>query len=61
MTTALFHLRTVQLGISLSELDLLTIGMVNDMYAEAANDKDGEYARLATPCQVLWCHRQFQW
>ena len=48
MTTALFHLRTVQLGISLSELDLLTIGMVNDMYAEAANDKDGEYARLAT-------------
>ncbi len=48
MTTALFHLRTVQLGISLSELDLLTIGMVNDMYAEAANDKDGKYARLAT-------------
>ena len=48
MTTALFHLRTVQLGISLSELDLLTIGMVNDMYAEAANDTDGKYARLAT-------------
>lgn len=46
MTTALFHLRAVQLGLSLSELDLLTIGMVNDMYAEYSND-GVDYAVLA--------------
>lgn len=31
MTTALFMLRCVQLGISIRDLDLLTIGVVNDM------------------------------
>ena len=39
MTTPLFLLRCVQLGIHISELDLLTIGMVNDMYAESGNDE----------------------
>ena len=34
MTTPLFLLRCVQLGISIQDLDLLTIGLVNDMYAE---------------------------
>ena len=48
MTTALFLLRAVQVGISLSDLDLLTIGMLNDIYAEAYNDQEGEYAQLAT-------------
>ena len=48
MTTALLHLRAVQLGISLRDLDLLTIGMLNDMYAEALNDRYGSYAQLAT-------------
>ena len=38
MTTPLFLLRCVQLGISIRDLDLLTIGMVNDMYAENSND-----------------------
>ena len=38
MTTPLFLLRCVQLGLSLSELDLLTIGMVNDMFIEQGND-----------------------
>ena len=38
MTTPLFLLRCVQLGISIRDLDLLTIGMVNDMYAEGGND-----------------------
>ena len=47
MTTPLFLLRCVQLGISISELDLLTIGMVNDMYAESSND-DYKYAQIAT-------------
>lgn len=47
MTTPLFLLRCVQLSISISELDLLTIGMVNDMYAESSND-DYKYAQVAT-------------
>jgi hypothetical protein len=38
MTTPLFLLRCVQIGLSISELDLLTIGTVNDMYAEMSND-----------------------
>lgn len=38
MNTAVFLLRAVQLGISLSDLDLLTIGMVCDMYTEQMND-----------------------
>ena len=39
MTTPLFLLRCVQLGISIRDLYLLTIGMVNDMYAESGNDE----------------------
>ena len=38
MTTALFLLRCLQVGISIRDLDLLTIGMVNDMYTEQSND-----------------------
>lgn len=47
MTTPLFLLRCVQLGISIRDLDLLTIGMVNDMYAEIRND-DFKYREVAT-------------
>lgn len=47
MTTPLFLLRCVQLGLSIRDLDLLTIGMVNDMYAESRND-ECKYATLAT-------------
>ena len=39
MTTPLFLLRCVQLGISIRDLNLLTIGMVNDMYTESGNDE----------------------
>ena len=46
MTTPLFLLRCVQLGISIRDLDLLTIGMVNDMYAESSNDEYKGYRRL---------------
>ena len=46
MTTPLFLLRCVQLGISIRDLELLTVGMVNDMYAESRND-DVDYAVLA--------------
>ena len=48
MTTPLFLLRCVQLGLSISELDLLTIGMVNDMFAESRNDEYTGYHELAT-------------
>jgi len=47
MTTALFLLRCVELGISISELDLLTIGLVMDMWTEKANDGT-QYDRRAT-------------
>ena len=46
MTTALFLLRCVQLGISIRDLDLLTIGMVSEMYAESRND-DVKYRQVA--------------
>ena len=50
MTTPLFLLMCVQLGISIRDLDLLTIGMVNDMYVESGNDQEAEknYNVLAT-------------
>ena len=38
MTTPLFLLRCVQLGLTLTELDLLTIGIINDMFTEREND-----------------------
>ena len=47
MTTPLFLLRCIQLGLSIAELDLLTIGLVNDMYAESRND-DVKYKEIAT-------------
>ena len=48
MTTPLFLLRYVQLGISIRDLDLLTIGMVNNMYAESINDEYKGYTQIAT-------------
>ena len=48
MTTPLFLLRCVQLGISIRDLDLLTIGMVNDMFTESRNDDYKGYATVAT-------------
>ena len=46
MTTPLFLLRCVQLGLSIGELDLLTIGLVNDMYVESRHDEH-KYAVVA--------------
>jgi len=49
MTTPLLLLRCVQLGIHISELDLLTIGTINDMYTEMQNDENqGSYSTLAS-------------
>lgn len=39
MTTPLFLLRCKQLGFSMTELDLLTIGLINDMFTERENDE----------------------
>ena len=47
MTTPLFLLRCVQLGLSMTDLDLLSIGLVNDMFTEREND-DVEYDYKAT-------------
>ena len=46
MTTPLFLLRCVQLGVSIRDLELLTIGTVNDMCVERSND-DWKYPRVA--------------
>ena len=46
MTTPLFLLRSVQMGVSIRDLDLLTIGMINEMAIEAGND-DYEYEEIA--------------
>ncbi len=49
MTTLLFLLRCVPLGLSIRDLNLLTIGMVNDMYVESRNHGCREaYVELAT-------------
>ena len=39
MNKPLFLLRCVQIGLYLSGLDLLTIGVVNDMFTEKENDE----------------------
>lgn len=47
MTTPLFLLRCIQLGLSIKDLELLSIGLINDMYVESNNDEH-KYATLAT-------------
>ena len=46
MSTALLLLRVSQLCIHISDLDLLTVGMISDMFTEAANDEE-EWPELA--------------
>ena len=38
MTTALFLLRCTEVGLSMNDLDELSVGMVNDMFVEKSND-----------------------
>lgn len=47
MTTPLFLLRCLEIGVSIRDLDLLTIGLVLDMRTEKGNDSV-KYARVAT-------------
>lgn len=46
MTTVLFLLRSVEIGISIRDVDLLIIGKVLDMWNEKAND-DVKYQKVA--------------
>jgi len=48
MTTPLFLLRCVQLGLSISDLDLLTVGMVGEMFIERGNDEFKGYREVAS-------------
>lgn len=49
MTTPLLLLRAVQLGVQIGEMDLLTIGTINDMYTDMQNDENqGSYSTLAS-------------
>ena len=47
MTTPLFLLRCLEVGISIGDLDYLTIGMVMDIWTEKGND-GATYDNLAT-------------
>ena len=47
MTTPLFLLRCVELGVSIADLDLLTIGLLMDMWTERSND-GYSYKKLAS-------------
>lgn len=44
-------LRCVQCGISISDLELLSIGMVNDMFIESKND-EYKYPLIATQADI---------
>ncbi len=46
MTTPLYLLRCVEIGISIADLDLLTIGLVMDMWTEKIND-GAKYDKIA--------------
>jgi hypothetical protein len=48
MTTPLFLLRCKQLGLSMTELDLLTIGLINDMFCERERDDFDGWTQQAT-------------
>lgn len=47
MTTALFLLRCAQTGINIQDLDLLTVGLVLDIFTEKIND-DYKWPKMAT-------------
>lgn len=47
MTTPLLLLRACQIGIPIADMDLISIGLLLDMWTEKANDS-ASYRRLAT-------------
>lgn len=52
MTTPLFLLRCKQLGLSMTELDMLTIGLINDIFTERENDEYDGWTQVATQQQM---------
>ena len=54
MTTPLLLLRAVQLGVHISEMDLLTIGTINDMYTEMQRDEK-PHAQIASQDDMDRC------
>ena len=46
MTTPLFLLRCLEIGLSIGDLDFVTIGLVLDIWTEKSNDSV-KYQRLA--------------
>ena len=53
MTTGLFLLRCSQLGLSMADLDLLTVGMIYDLFIERGNDNcEDECERTATQADM---------
>ena len=48
MNTAIYLLRCVQLGLSMSDLEQLDMGMIFDMMTERGNDDWDGWAELAT-------------
>jgi len=51
MSTALYALRVVQCGLSICDLEYLSMGFVYDMFTELKND-DYEYPYLATQADI---------
>lgn len=51
LNAALFMLRCTQCGIAISDLELLSIGLVQDMFIEQKND-EYEYAHKATQSDI---------
>lgn len=47
MNAALFYLRAVELGLSIADMEYMSIGMVFDMITEKSFDENG-YVRRAT-------------
>lgn len=47
MSTALFLLRCIEVGLSLNDLDELSVGAVDDMFTEKSND-DYEWKEIAS-------------
>lgn len=47
MNTALYMLRIIEAGISISDLDFFEIGDILDILTERANDGE-QYAKIAT-------------
>lgn len=47
MNTSLYLLRCIQIGFSLRDLEILSMGAVFDIFTESAND-DCEYNTVAT-------------